>query len=324
MSSNSSRYGAYVQNRPPSFIVNTVDASIREYVSEEGWVAWSKRFRCLNWSLENEATLALDIGGLFWSTQTKQDQLHFWDLSSSTEFPSGTDRLFCGKCGKWIPLEDFASHLNTQQLLEAKAARDFSGWQIDDSTPLCQSVSATSLSNAEFLLETQYRERCLRLDDWPVVCKTCHCIVMKSYLSLHRSSQQYCHQASLAVTIAGGVLSNMQIYSRFSWYPGNPRLHLYRVGKWTVATLLALHTLSLQRMLSWHNAFLPLVFLHSLDLPEAVNVLVFDMLFADDRDDLSWISMLIWNSQTDVARFAVRHRVRSHFRRFESALLQTR
>ena len=286
-------------------------------------MTWSKRFQCLNWSLESEAALALDIGGLFWSTQTKLDQLNFWDLSSSTEFPSGTDRLFCGKCGRWIQLADFASHLNTQQLLEARTARDFSGWQIDDSTSLCQKVSATSLSNAEFLLETQYRERCLRSADWPVVCKTCHCVVMKSYLCLHRSSQQYCHQASLAVTIAGGVLSDRQTFSRFSWYPGNPRLHLYRVGKWTVATLLALHTLSRQRMMFWHNVFLPLVLLYSLDFPEAVNVLVLDMLFEDDRAELSWLSELVRTSQTEIARFAVRHRVRTHFRRFESDFLKT-
>ena len=147
-------YENYIRSRPPSFIINTVDASIRAYVSEEGWAGWSKRFECLNKCLENEATVALDVGALFWATQPKQSQLDFWDLSSSSAFPSGTDRLLCAKCGKWVPLVSFSAHLNTQQLLLACSSQRSNLWQIEDSTRTCQRMSATFLSNDAFCVET--------------------------------------------------------------------------------------------------------------------------------------------------------------------------
>ena len=108
---------------------------------------------------------------------------------------------------------------------------------------------------------------------------------MKSYFDLHRSAEGFCKQATLAVTVAGGMLT----CGRVSWYPGHPLLHLYKVGKWPVAALVALHLQSLHRMLDLANAFLPALLLHSYKQPAEVNDLVIALLVQETHADLLWV-----------------------------------
>ena len=72
------------------------------------------------------------------------------------------------------------------------------------------------------------------------------------------------------------------------------------------------------------NAFLPVLLLHSFDFPEAVNDLVLEFLIEEMSDDLIWVIQLVWDERVELAQYVVRHRVRAHFRRFESDILRLR
>ena len=82
--------------------------------------------------------------------------------------------------------------------------------------------------------------------------------------------------------------------------------------------MVALHTKSLHRMLDLANAFLPALLLHSYKQPAEVNDLVLALLVQETHADLLWVFQLVQQEKVKLAQFVVKHRVRKHFRRFES------
>ena len=188
---------------------------------------------------------------------------------------------------------------------------------MEDSSPACSRSSAAVLSNGDFLLCAQLREFYLRKPDWPVVCPTCHCIVMKSYMHLHCSYIRFCKRSSLANDVAGGSLST----HRFAWYPGNPRAHLFSVGKWTVITILALHANNFEDVASLRESFLPRALLFSYRLPKEVNDAIIGYLADYTSVDLAFLGELLSARRYDVAQWTVKARLRNHIRRFQSNLL---
>ena len=143
---------------------------------------------------------------------------------------------------------------------------------------------------------------------------------MKSYMDLHCSSTHFCKHAYLATLVAGGALST----HRFAWYPGNPRAHLFYVGKWSVLAILALHATSFDNVVSLREVFLPHVLLFSYRLPREVNETIVDFL-TDCANcanrDLALLSELILAQRYNVAQWIIKARLRNHIRRFQSNFL---
>ena len=117
--------------------------------------------------------------------------------------------------------------------------------------------------------------------------------------------------------MAGGSLST----HRLAWYPGNPRAHLFSVGKWTVITILALHTDNFEDLVSLREAFLPCVLLFSYRLPKEVNDAIIGYLTDYTSMDLEFLCELLLARRYDVAQWTVKARLRNHIRRFQSNIL---
>ena len=184
---------SYLLNTPTSFVLNSVDTSVQEYIAQEGFGALSRRYRCLLECMEAEPELSIDLATIFWATQHKQEQLDFWNLSATFRLSSNQNRLLCAKCGKWILAHDFPAHLNTEQLIAV--SRSPPGWELEDASPGRRRSGGVNLSNDKFLFTTQLREFHLRQPDWPAICPICHCVVMMSYMRLHRSHINFCKQS---------------------------------------------------------------------------------------------------------------------------------
>ena len=78
----------------------------------------------------------------------------------------------------------------------------------------------------------------LRQADWPEVCPNCHLPVMHSYMPVHSGNRLFCKHAHLTKLFSQGKV----LINRFSWYPGHPLLHFYKVGKWEILALSILHS----------------------------------------------------------------------------------
>ena len=171
----------------------------------------------------------LVIAVLFWATGGKREQLEFWNLSETPELPPNANLLLSAKCGKWIPIKTFHSHLTTMQLTTVLYARISREWQTDASSPACRHSSAATLLNENFLLGTQLRDYYLKMPDWPVVSP---------------DYARFCKRSYLANLVPGGTL----ITSRFARCPGHPLIHLLYVGEWPVLTIMALRAASMDHV----------------------------------------------------------------------------
>ena len=180
-------------------------------------------------------TLQVDLSALFWTTQSKTQRIHFrsQEPDRGNEFSYARPHFLCFKCGKWIPDTMLARHL---------PLRELQGYGASNSA-LCHSIpDSTEVRRISFNFQNS-RSECnhwylyhLEQPDWPSFCPKCNCVVMHSALHLRRSDQVFCRHAKLATAVALGALST----TRFSHYPGHPRAHLFRVGRWHILALLRL------------------------------------------------------------------------------------
>ena len=185
------------------------------------------------------------------------------------------------------------------------------------STARCNSLACSLGSRKEFCEGYKMRVSLLRTDDWPVVCRLCQCIVMRSFLNLRRSDHRFCQHARLAIAASKGTLS----ISRFAWYPGHPVWHLFYVGKWAVSALMVLHGASVSKLKNMLDSFLPLVLLNALQLPMAASVLVKSFLFATACQNMSQLEEPILLGNLALAQWIIKRHIRSHWRRFDADVL---
>ena len=182
---------------------------------------------------EHAATTQLDESCLFWATQAKVAQIRFLDSEAtpSENFSQYRDHFLCFKCSHWIPDVHFDKHLACGELLRFLTSHPSQCFLIPARSELCHRYSTFSRSEEE---DNFWRQHHLGQEDWPAICSKCSAIVMSTVLPLHRSSQAYCAQATLATTLSQGILTR----SRFSFYPGHPLYHLFFIGNWPVTALL--------------------------------------------------------------------------------------
>ena len=172
------------------------------------------------------------VSPLFWSHVPKGTQLRFRATATqpSSEFDDFDTHYLCFRCNKWVPLCNFSSHLPVKEVSRFMVASLHNSFEVPDSTETCKLFATFPYSREE---RNFWQLHHLNCEDWPTCCPRCSCLVMKTVMPLHCSSNHFCTHALNATSISFGL----QTATRFSYYPGHPLLHLYEVGRWPVICL---------------------------------------------------------------------------------------
>ena len=109
-------------------------------------------------------------------------------------------------------------------------ASPHNSFEVPDSTETCRLFATFPYSREE---HNFWQLHHLKIEDWPACCPRCSCLVMRTFMPLHCSSNYFCTHALKATSVSFGL----QTATRFSYYPGHPLLHLYKVGRWPVICL---------------------------------------------------------------------------------------
>ena len=175
---------------PNTLVAATFESAIAAYVGSVGDPGHTQREGCLQESSTMQLKVHMDLGFLFWSLQGKHQQLAFYDKTDYADLerqqPSNgsTDLFLCARCGRWVTAQAFLAHLPHRRLVAAifnRARAQFPSI----STARCNSLACSMGSRKDFCEGYRMRVSLLRTDDWPVVCRLCQCIVMRSFLNLH-------------------------------------------------------------------------------------------------------------------------------------------
>ena len=214
-----------------------VPVTIRQYVSREQLslschILCTPSFRALDHCYAWGEHAGLSVPSLFWATQTRVRQDYF--CAPILRPSPDVGKHLCVKCGRWIPLDLLHLHLPIVEIELFMLQLPARTWEILDATDHCLRSAESPLSLVE---DHTMRLKHLEQEDWPTICPNCHCVVMWSFLSQHRSNTAYCKHAALTKTYSAGHLTK----NRFNWYPGHPMVHLSYVGKWTTLSLMKLH-----------------------------------------------------------------------------------
>ena len=256
--------------------------SVRQYIEYERWdrsVDFSfetPRHRalrhCWNWC----ETACLNLTALYWATQCKCHQLAFRRYDRSELDGNPEQKLLCAKCGHWVPAQSLHLHLPLAELQQLRAHPE--AWNIQDQTPTCKEANQQEHSPEE---DSHYRSFFLEKPDWPVVCPICNVLIMQTYFAVHSSSISFCKQARLATYLSGGTLTT----TRFSWYPGHPKFHLFYIDRWPCLALLALHHKNLVLEFdALHKGLLLREFQMAAQIPDLLLTRVAQFLFFYRRD----------------------------------------
>jgi hypothetical protein len=187
-------------------------------------------------------------------------------------------------------------------------------WKINDTTDIC--LTMKRLPHAH-IRDQNGRLALIRQEDWPEICRQCHLLVMHSCMSIHKQNRIYCTHASLTKIFSPGVCA----LNRFSWYPGNPRLHLHKVEKLHLLALLALHSSEIKEM---RAALMPLLvstglFLCGID-SHPINITLTFLMAPPTGTLWSLMMLALHNSSANAAVWVYKHYIRNNLRRFESNL----
>jgi len=217
--------------------LRVVPLAIRQYISREQ--LWASQFDTQRTTMELHRALAamieygMDLLAIFWASQTKAKQLHYCaSYGGETDY---SNMCFCVKCGHWVAITDMPEHLTIPQLLKSGVVHRAELWKIPDAAEVCLALRRLPHSH---IRDQSGRLAVLRQADWPEVCPNCHLLVMHSYMPVHSGNRLFCKHAHLTKLFSQGRL----LINRFSWYPGHPLLHFYKVGKWEILALSLLHT----------------------------------------------------------------------------------
>ncbi len=293
-----------------------VPLAIRQYISREQlWASpydSQKTARILNRAMAAAIEHGLDLSAVFWATQSKDKQLHYCAAYHGVVSLDST--CFCAKCGHWIPVDDMPDHLAVPQMRRAATVHPANLWKIPDATDTCLSMKRLPHAHVR---EQNGRLAAIRLEDWPEVCRQCHLLVMHSCMSIHKQNRIYCTHASLTKVFSPGVGA----LNRFSWYPGNPLLHLHKVEKLQLVALSALHSSEIREM---RIALIPLLVAtgllsHGIDCHPIDITLAF--LMPSPKGALwSLLKLVFHSSCANAAVWVYKRFVRNNMMRFESNL----
>jgi hypothetical protein len=293
-----------------------VPLAIRQYIAREQLWASSfdsqKTTQNLNCAMAAAIEYGLDISAVFWATQPKDKQLHYCAAYHGVESLDST--CFCAKCGHWIPVDDMPDHLAVLQMKRAATVHPASLWMIPDATDIC--LSMKRLPHAH-IRDQNGRLAMIRQEDWPEICRQCHLLVMHTCMSIHKQNRLFCTHACLTKVFSPGVGA----LNRFSWYPGNPLLHLHKVEKLHLFALYALHSSEIKEM---RAALIPLLVAtglssYGIDCHPIDITLAF--LMASPTGALWSLLTLVLNKSSAYAAVWVYKRfIRNNMQRFESNL----
>ena len=293
-----------------------VPLAIRQYIAREQLWASSfdsqKTTRSLNRAMAAAIRHGLDLSAVFWATQSKDKQLHYCAAYHGVMSLDST--CFCAKCGHWIPVDDMPDHLAIPQMRRAATVHPANLWKIPDATDTCLSMKRLPHAHVR---DQNGRLAAIRLEDWPEVCRQCHLLVMHSCMSIHKQNRIYCTHASLTKVFSPGVGA----LNRFSWYPGNPLLHLHKVEKLHLFAISALHSSEIKEM---RVALIPLLVstgLFSCGIDSHPIDITLAFLMTPPTGTLWSLMMLaLHNSSANAAVWVYKHYIRNNLRRFESKL----
>ena len=185
--------------------------------------------------------LNMDLCSLYWSTQSKFNQLYVRlnESPHGMNFSNQVEHFLCVKCGTWVPNHSFEQHLSLGELTRYLVASPAHSHMVPDCSYHCRLSHRHHDSRAE---KNYWHVHHLVKHDWPTFCQECHCMLMRSTIPLHSQSFAFCRHARKTIAANSGLLTR----SRFSHYPGHPLTHLYYVGRWPVASLATLYDKELE------------------------------------------------------------------------------
>ena len=228
----------YNEDQTPAWRTVLPDPLTSEYISAmpistmaEATYANNALVRC---SIDRN-TLQVNLSPLFWSTQSKDQQIHFRRLIRTYGEVTMHDKehSLCFKCNRWVPNEHLARHLPLEELKRFHVSHPATSYLVPDSSETCRICAIAPNSRVE---SNDWYLHYLQEPDWPSFCKTCRTMVMHSSLKVHRSNPRFYAHATMARLTSFGILTK----TRFSHYPGRPSSHLFFVGRWNICGLLKL------------------------------------------------------------------------------------
>ena len=238
MSSMYTFAAGYNEDQTPAWRTILPDPLTSEYISAmpistmaEATYANNALVRCNI----NRNTLQVNLSPLFWSTQSKDQQIQLRRLirTYGEETMHGKEHSLCFKCNRWVPNEFFARHLPVEELTRFFVCHPATSYLVPDSSETCRICACAPNSRVE---NNNWYLHYLQKPDWPSFCLKCKAMVTHSSLKVHCSNPRFCRQATMARSISLGILTK----TRFSHYPGRPSTHLFFVGSWNILGFLML------------------------------------------------------------------------------------
>ena len=297
--------------------LRVVPLSIRQYISREQ--LWASQFDSQRTTMDLNRAMAamieygMDLSAVFWASQTKAKQLHYCaSYGGETDF---SQMCFCAKCGHWVDTTAMPEHLAIQQLFQTGIVNPAELWKVPDATEICLAMRRLPHSH---IRDQSGRLAALRQADWPEICPWCHLLVMHSCMTAHKSSRLFCKHARLTKLLSRGLL----MIDRFTWYPGHPLLHFYKVGKWNVLTLVLLHSLEVKAIQAALFPLLIAIGLHIKNVkgPPVDTILCF-LLESPFGTRWPFLNYVLNTISGDATMWVYRRSIRELMRRFESNLL---